>query len=497
VSGVDVLFFGVANESFFHLCCAKMTTEVKMVIIPDEQPVVTSVTSPPSPPKETKSSAMLEINLEETRMQSPAGDASTERFLADTLTTDDQLLVLNNNCKSVLEVLKQGKAFFGPCPGTNNGEMDKKTIVTEVDVYGPVKADITEFLLRQKGSPPFVIPGDPVFSRVIRDAGKRKCVMVSSAVIVGYSTEGLRWPVRMGLTNALPGDQWWGIESFPFQDVCNWDSKDSQRPVGTCLIPPGTKSIPGHSPPLRLVGDDPLLRAWHKRLIGVPICQDFLFLPEKNKEEVHSTVLVDMTEYLEHPASPTSPLRSWLVARFWPFLREATLRLHHPTVTVDLLIITQENLSNPKRPLTYVNVDTKALNELYGLMLRLSGQIKLVDLSGDSTGILLDMSLCGHGTRNQQLLEQLKTLRKEQAWGNRDDMVLSAWDKMCFRIRFELRTFVNPDKVSDAMNREKILLHCLRSVKPVDHDGTYRFTHEKVFGDMVKRPVIYQPPKSA
>lgn len=471
----------------------KMTTvEVKQTIIPDEQPVVTSATPPP---KEIKLSSvgMLEINLEETRIQSPAGDASNERFLADTLTTDDQLLALNNNCKSVLEVLKQGKAFFGPCPGTNNGEMDKKTIVTEVDVYGPVKADITEFLLRQKGSPPFVIPSDPVFSRVIRDAGKRKCVMLSSAVIVGYSTEGLRWPVRMRLTNSLPGDQWFAIEPFPFQDVCNWDSEDSQRSVGTCLIPPGTKSTPGHSPPLRLVGDGPLLRAWHKRLIGVPICQDFLSLPEKDTGP--STVLVDMTEFLEHPASPTSPLRPWLVARFWPFLREATLRLHHPTVTADLLIIVQENLSNPKRPFTYVNVDTKALNELYGLVLRLSGQTKLADL-GDSNGILLDMSLCGHGARSHQLLEQLKTLRKEQAWGNRDDMVLSAWDKICFRIRFELRTFASPDKVMDAANREKLLLHCLRNVKPVDHDGTYRFTHEKVFGDMVKRPVIYQPPKS-
>jgi hypothetical protein len=458
-------------------------TEVKGKIIPDEQPVVTSAALK----KETKHVAMLEIDLDEKR------DPTTGRFLADTLTTGERVLDLNK-CQSALEVLKQGRAFFGPCPGTSAGEMDAKTIVTEVSVFGAPETDIVQFLIRHIGGNPsyFAIPSDPVFNRAIRDPDKRKCVMVNSAAIVGYSTEGLRWPVRASLMNYHHGDDWSKIEPFPFQEVCNWDASDNMQFLNEgCLLLPGTKSVSGQ--PLRLVGDDPLLRAWHKRLVGVPLWEE-----EEEKsaspQKGDGIAVVDMTQYLKHPASPTSSPQAWLVARFWPFLREATIRLH-PHRTAESLIVESKPTSTS---LVHVSVDRRALAELYGIMIPLSGKRKLVNLRqqkhvldrGQLAGMGIEIHLCNHGANSLNLLSHLKTLRKEQAWGNRDEMVLSAWDKISFRIRFELQTFVNPGKVDEALNRKKI------ARESVDHDGLYVFKNEELFRDMVKRPAIYQQPLS-
>ena len=432
---------------------------------------------------------MLEINLTETLIQSPAGDASTERFFADTLRTDEQVLALNG-CKSVLDVLKRGKAFIGPCPGADT-VMDKERVTTNVCVYGPIKSNTTEEMLA-KGHASFKIPCDPVFSQAISgDANKRKCVMIERATIIEYSTEGLRWPVRANLSMANKDDDIPRVlDAYPFQKVCNWDDRDSKRNVGTCLVVPGVKHE--ESANLKLVekDDDPILRAWHKRLIGVPIWEDF-DVTKQLTDNKRNVTIVDITKYAEHPASPES-LKPWLVARFWPFLSDATLRLHPTKKTLDSLIVKMEN-SETKR--LWVEVDKQMLNQLYGVMAALSGQSRLVDLSDPSESVNLDLQLCGHLSGNsEQLLAHLKTLRKEQAWGNRDDMVLSAWDKVFFKVFFQLRTFTDPSKVLEAVNRKRPDHYS--STWCVNHDGTYK-SYDPVFDAMVKRPVIYQPPKIA
>jgi hypothetical protein len=468
-----------------------MTTEVKQAIIPDEQPVVTSATLPPS--KETKSSspsASLEINLEETRIQSPAGDATTERFLADTLRTDEQVLALNS-CKSVLDVLKQGKAFIGPCPGADASLLDKEVVTTNVCVYGPVKSNMTEELLA-KGETCFKIPCDPVFSQAVRDASKRKCVMIERATIIEYSTEGLRWPIRANLSMTSKDGTTRVIEAYPFQDVCNWDDCDAKRPVGTCFIPPGIKhEVFAHQ---KLVDDEKTLRLWRRRLRSVPIWEDFKTLDQQNSNDSNkrNTVLVDMTEYLAHPASSTAPFQSWLVARFWAFLSQATLRLHPTRMTLDSLIVEVGNSETKKN---YLVVDKLMLGHLFGVMAVLSGQSRIVDLSGDpSDSMNLDIRLCGRlSGKCEELLAHLKTLRKEQAWGNRDEMVLSAWDKVSFKVSFQLRTFTDSSKVLEAVNQKRPDHYS--STWCVNHDGTYK-SYDPVFDAMVKPLVIYQPPES-